>query len=230
MAKESPTTKKVLRIGHRGAAGHASENTLRSIEQAIALGCDLVEVDVRRTRDGDLVLLHDERVDRTTNGKGAVAEMTLKDLRTLDVDGGQRIPTLQEVLHVASGRVGLILELKASGIGAQVCALVQEAGFTGPVVYAAFLHEELLSVREPAPTAATMALFKKLPQDTVASAKNARATHAGLRFNTATKPLVNALHRAGRQVFVYTVNKPKDIQRVRALGVDGIISDFPDRI
>src|SRR5213593_3287192 len=106
MAKESPTTKKVLRIGHRGAAGYAPENTLRSIEQAIALGCDLVEVDVRRTRDGDLVLLHDERVDRTTNGKGNVAEMTLKDLRTLDAGGGPRIPTLQEALHVADGRVG----------------------------------------------------------------------------------------------------------------------------
>ena len=230
MAKESPTTKKVLRIGHRGAAGHAPENTLRSIEEAIALRCDLIEVDVRRTRDGALVLLHDERVDRTTNGKGAVAEMTLKDLRTLDADGGQHVPTLQEALQVANGRVGLILELKASGIGEQVCALVQEAGFTSPVIYASFLHEELLCLREPAPTAATMALFKKLPQDPVASVKNARATHAGLRFDTATKPLVNDLHRAGWQVLVYTVNKPKDIQRVRALGVDGIISDFPDRI
>src|SRR5437867_1535551 len=230
MTKESPTTKKVLRIGHRGAAGYEPENTLLSIQRAIELGCDLVEVDVRRTKDGHLVLLHDERVDRTTNGKGAVAEMTLERLRKLDTGGGQRIPTLQETLHLASGRVGLILELKASGIGEQVCALVRQAGFTGPVIYASFLHEELLSVREPAPTVATMALFKKLPQDPVALAVNGRATHAGLRFDTATKPLVNALHRAGQQVFVYTVNKPKDIQRVGALGVDGIISDFPDRI
>lgn len=221
---------KILRIGHRGAAGYAPENTLVSIQKAVELGCDLVEVDVRRTKDGHLVLLHDERVDRTTNGKGAVAEMTLERLRKLDTGGGQRIPTLQETLQVASGRVGLILELKASRIGAQVCALVQQAGFTGPVIYASFLHEELLSLREPAPTAATMALFKKHLQDPVASVKNARATHVGLRYDTATKPLVNALHRAGQQVFVYTVNKPKDIQRVGALGLDGIISDFPDRI
>ena len=221
---------KILRIGHRGAAGYAPENTLVSIQKAVELGCDLVEVDVWRTKDGHLVLLHDERVDRTTNGKGAVAEMTLERLRKLDTGGGQRIPTLQETLQVASGRVGLILELKASRIGAQVCALVQQAGFTGPVIYASFLHEELLSLREPAPTAATMALFKKHLQDPVASVKNARATHVGLRYDTATKPLVNALHRAGQQVFVYTVNKPKDIQRVGALGLDGIISDFPDRI
>lgn len=221
---------KILRIGHRGAASHEPENTLRSIEHAIALGCDLVEVDVRRTRDGQLVLMHDERVDRTTNGKGNVAEMTLKDLRRLVAGDGQRIPTLEEALHATNGRIGMILELKASGIGEQVCALVQQAGFTGPVIYASFLHEDLLIVREAAPTAATMALFKKLPQDPVALAMNARATHAGLRVDTATKPLVNALHRAGQQVFVYTVNKPKDIQRIRGLGVDGIISDFPERI
>src|SRR5437867_13434882 len=90
MTKESPTTKKVLRIGHRGAAGYAPENTLLSIQRAIELGCDLVEVDVRRTQDGHLVLLHDERVDRTTNGKGAVAETTLERLRKLDAGGGQR--------------------------------------------------------------------------------------------------------------------------------------------
>lgn len=230
MTKQSPPSTKVLRIGHRGAAGHALENTLASIQKAIALRCDLVEVDVRRTGDGHLVLLHDEGVDRMTNGKGNVAEMTLEELRTLDAGGGQWIPTLEEALHATNGRVGLILELKARGISEQTCLVVRQSGFIGSVIYASFVHTDLLQVRRVVQQAATMALFKKLPQDPVASAMNARATHAGLRFDTATKPLVNALHRAGEQVFVYTVNKPKDIQRVRALGVDGIVSDFPDRI
>lgn len=221
---------KMFRVGHRGAAGYAPENTLRSIEQAIELECDFVEVDVRQTKDGQLVLLHDERVDRTTNGKGALAEMALKDLRTLDAGAREKIPTLEETLHATNGRVGLMLELKASGIGERVFALVRQAGFAGSVIYASFLQEELLSVRRAAPTAATMALFNKPPKDPVASAMNVRATHVGLRFDTATQPLVNALHQAGQQAFVYTVNKPKDIQRMRALGVDGIVSDFPDRI
>ncbi|HET8579434.1 MAG TPA: glycerophosphodiester phosphodiesterase family protein [Nitrospiraceae bacterium] len=230
MAKETRTTRYVLRIGHRGAAGHAPENTLVSIQKAIDMGCDLVEVDVQRTRDGQLVLLHDERVDRTTNGTGEIATMLLAELRTLEAGGGQRIPTLEAALRMANGRVGLILELKASGIGEQVCELVRKTGFTGPVIYASFIHKEVLRVREAAPTAATMALFKKLPQDPVAVAVNARATHVGLRWDTATKPLIKAFHGADFQVFVYTVNKPSDIQRMRTLGVDGIVSDYPDRL
>lgn len=221
---------KILRIGHRGAAGHAPENTLGSIQKAIAFGCDLVEVDVRRTKDGQLLLLHDERVDRTTNGKGAIAEMTLKDLRMLDAGGGQWIPTLEETLQTANGRVGLILELKAKGLAEEVCCIVHASGFTGPIIYASFLHDELQHIHQAERGVSTMVLFKRLPQDPVAAGTSLRATCVGLRFDKATKPLLKAFHKAGLVVFTYTVNKPSDIQRVRALGVDGIVSDFPDRI
>lgn len=230
MTKESPTTRKVLRIGHRGACGHAPENTLVSIQKAINLKCDLVEVDVRRTKDGHLVLLHDERVDRTTNGKGAVAEMTLESLRKLDTGGGQRIPTLEEALHATIGRVGLILELKARGIGEETCSVVRQSGLIGPVIYASFVHADLFQVRRAVQQAATMALFKKLPRNPVQSALDAKATHVGLRHDTATKLLVEACRNADLRVFVYTVNEPSDIQRVRTLGVDGMVSDFPDRV
>jgi len=102
MTKERPPKKEALRIGHRGACGHAPENTLRSIAQAVALGCDLIEVDVQRTKDGHLVLIHDARVDRTTNGKGLVAEMNLEDLRKFDAGGGQKIPTAWLMTSAAS--------------------------------------------------------------------------------------------------------------------------------
>jgi len=229
MAKESPV-RKVLRIGHRGAAGHAPENTLASIEQAVALGCALTEVDVRRTADGSLVLLHDERVDRTTNGNGLVAEMNLEDLRKLDAGEGQKVPTLEEALEAANGRIGLILEVKAEGLAYDVCGIVRASGFTGPIICASFLHDELQHIRRADPDAFTMALFKKLPKDPAAEATRLQATHVGLRFDRATAPLVKALHKAGLVVFVYTVNKLVDIKRMRALGVDGIVSDFPDRV
>ena len=87
MAKESPN-QRILRIGHRGACGYKPENTLASIEQAIALRCDFTEVDIRRTSDDELVLVHDERVDRTTNGRGLVSALTLPDIRKLDAGGG----------------------------------------------------------------------------------------------------------------------------------------------
>ncbi|MGH7208156.1 MAG: glycerophosphodiester phosphodiesterase [Nitrospiraceae bacterium] len=230
MTKERPPKKGVLRIGHRGACGHAPENTLRSIAQAIALGCDMFEVDVQRTKDGHLVLIHDPRVDRTTNGKGLVAEMDLEELRTLDAGGGQKIPTLEEALQAASGRIGLILEVKAEGLAYDLCSIVRASGFAGPILYASFLPDELQHLRRAEPEARLMLLLKRPPKDPVAEAARLQATHVGLRFDTATKPLVTTLHKARLTVFVYTVNKRKDIQRMRAVRVDGIVSDFPDRI
>lgn len=229
MAKESPD-RKTLRIGHRGACGHAPENTLASIERAIALGCVLAEVDVRRTADGALVLLHDERVDRTTNGQGLVAEMTLEDIRKLDAGGGQTLPTLEEALTAASGQIGLILELKTAGLAYDACSIVRASGFDGPIIYASFLHEELQHVRRTDPDSKTLVLFKRLPKDPCAEAAKLRATHVGLRIDTATKPLLHTLHTAHLAVFVYTVNRPADIAKMKTFGVDGIISDFCNRL
>jgi len=229
MAKESPS-RKVLRIGHRGACSHAPENTLASIEKAISFACDLTEVDVQRTADGSLILLHDERVDRTTNGKGRVTEMNLEDVRKLDAGRSQNIPTLEEALSTAHGKVGLILELKAEGLAYDVCGIVRASGFPGEIIYASFLHDELQHVRRADPDAKTLILFKRLPKNPAAEAARLQATHVGLRFDTATLPLVKALHKTRLAVFVHTVNRQADIARMRVLGVDGIVSDFPERI
>jgi glycerophosphoryl diester phosphodiesterase len=229
MAKESPN-RKILRIGHRGACGYRPENTLASIEQAITLGCAFTEVDVRRTADDELVLLHDERVNRTTTGRGYVSELTLQDIRGLDAGGGQSPPTLDEVLKAASGRIGLILELKIEGLAYDVCAIVRASGFNRPVIYASFLPEELQHVRRANPDAQTMILFTRLPPNPGAVASRLHTTHVGLRLTTMTKPLVAALHHEGLIVFAYTANQPAEIRKMNLLDVDGIISDFPDRV
>ena len=229
MAKESPH-REVLRIGHRGAGGYRPENTFASIEHAITLGCHFAEVDVRRTADGTLVLLHDEQVDRTTNGMGFIADFTLEETQKLDAGSGQKVPTLEETLAMASGRIGLILEFKVPGLAYDACATVRGSGFVGPVIYASFLHEELQHVRRIDPQALTLALFKRLPEDPGATALNLQATHVGVRIDAVTKPIVQSLHDSGVMVFVYTVDKPAAIKRTKLLGVDGIISDFPDRV
>jgi len=220
----------VLRIGHRGAAGYAPENTLASIEKAISLGLDLVELDVHQTRDGHLVILHDERVDRTTNGTGLASEMPLMALRKLNAGAGQRIPTLEEVLQTANGRIGLVLELKGGGLAEQTYESVQRSAFARPVIYASFLHNQMRSIKEADPRALTMALFGRLGRAPVAVAKNVQATHVGFNYKVVTKSLIETCREQGLTVFVYTVNEQRAIQKLKSLGVDGIISDFPDRL
>lgn len=220
----------LLRIGHRGAAGYAPENTLASLERAINLGVDLVEFDVRRTADGKLVLMHDDTVDRTTNGQGSIESLPLGVLRGLIAGGGERVPLLEEALGCLNGRAGVMIELKVAGIAAEVCATVKAANFQGAVIYASFVHEELLTARSLMADAHTLALIEEAPIDLTAFAIDAKATHAGLALNVVTPPLVQALRAQGIKVFVYTVDEPQDIVRMKRLGVDGIISNFTDRI
>src|SRR5438552_12826487 len=220
----------MVRIGHRGAAGHAAENTIQAIEKAIALHADFVELDVRRSLDGHLVIIHDAGVDRTTAGHGPVAELTLAELRRLTIANELRIPTLREALKTAAGRVGLLLELKAEGLAEQIWTELRTSSIPGVVIYASFFHAELLRIRESDPGALTMALLEAVPVHPTAFAIDAQVTHVGLAFDCLSSPFVQALHQADLQVYAYTVNEPADIARARGVGVDGIISDFPDRI
>jgi len=219
-----------VRVGHRGAAGHAPENTLGAIQKGIALGVDFVEIDVRRTADGVLVALHDETVNRTTNGKGRVDRLSLRNVKKLDAENGEQIPTLAEVLEVSAGRVGLMLELKIEGMARQTVEAVRQTGFKDPVIYASFLHDELIQIRAADPEASLMVLFGRLPHTPVTRAKEYSPSHVGLRHDTVTRRLVEAFHRSNILVFVYTANSRRDILRALSLGVDGVISNFPERI
>jgi glycerophosphoryl diester phosphodiesterase len=222
--------RRILRIGHRGAAGHAPENTLAAIRAGISRGVDFIELDVQRTRDGQLVIIHDHSVDRTTNGTGFVSDLSWNQLHALDAGVGESIPSLEAALAAIDGRAGAMLEVKASGLGPAIYQAVQSAGFTSPVLYASFLHAEILAIHTLDPHAKTMALIEGLPISGAAFALEARATHAGISLDSATPDFVAALHRADLQVWVYTVNEPRLIAQAIGLGVDGIISDFPDRI
>ena len=221
---------RVLRIGHRGAAGHAPENTLAAVRKGIELGVDFVEIDVRRTADGVLVALHDATVNRTTNGKGRVDALSLRELRTFDAESGERIPTVEEVLKIAEGHTGLMLELKVAGVAHLTVQAVQNAKFKNPVIYASFLHEELRHVRAVDPQAALMVLFGQLPPDPVANAMQYQPVYVGLRHDTASGHLVDAFHQENLLVCVYTANSAGDIKHALSVGVDGVISNFPERI
>jgi glycerophosphoryl diester phosphodiesterase len=177
------------------------------------------------------VLLHDDTIDRTTNKTGFVAGMSLEQVQRLDAGNGQRIPTLEEALEIAAGTLGMILELKVEGIGNDACAIVKRTGFRDPLIYASFLIDELHRIRQADPLAKLMVLLpRSLPRDPVAEVVAVRASHVGLHFSSLSPVLLQTYHNLGRLVFSYTVNEPADIKRLRDMGVDGIISDFPDRI
>lgn len=214
-----------LRIGHRGAAGCAAENTLLSIETALAIGVDVVEIDVHRSLDGHLIVMHDERVDRTTNGSGYIRDLTLAELRALQPG----VPILSEVLAAVKDRAALMIEMKIRGIAHSVVAAVALARGSS-VYYASFLHSELLRIRELVPDARTIALIDGVPVSPAAFALDAKATHAGIGFDCLEPDSVTALQNAGIGVFTYTVDDPRDIAYARLLGVDGLISNFPDRL
>ncbi len=220
----------ILRIGHRGASGHAPENTLAAIERGITLQAHLVEFDVRATSDGQLVLLHDATLDRTTNGHGTISDQLWNDVKQLTGGDGQPLPLLADALQATSGRSGLMIEIKSEGVARQVCRTVQEVRFSAPVIYASFLHDELLAIRREAPQAQTMALIEGVPVNRTAFATDAQATHVGVAFDTLTASFLKSLHNHSLKVFVYTVNDPADIQTAKAMGVDGIISDYPERL
>jgi glycerophosphoryl diester phosphodiesterase len=222
--------RRVLKIGHRGAAGHAPENTLAAIRKGIELGVDFIEIDVRCTADGILVALHDATVNRTTNGKGPIDRLTLRDVKALDAGNGERVPMLEEVLSVVSGQAGLMLELKVKGAAQKTVEVVQKAEFKDPVIYASFLHEELGIIRSVDAEASLMALFGRLPQASVARAIKYSPSHVGLRHDTVTRRLVEAFHDEDLLVFVYTTDTTREIQRAISAGVDGIISNVPERL
>ncbi len=230
MVRSTHDQRNPLRIGHRGAAGYAPENTLGALELAITLGVDMVEFDVRRSADGALVVLHDDLVDRTTNREGRIGDLSLSVLREMDAGGGERIPLLEEALACLSGRAGAMIELKVRGIAVDVCANVEAADFQGTVIYASFFHEELLTVRRLIGDAFTLPLIEDVPIPSTAFATDAQATHVGLALDAVTPSLVKAIQEQGSKVFVYTVDESTDIARMKQLGVDGIISNFPDRI
>lgn len=217
----------MLVIGHRGAAGHVLENTLGSIEKAIELGVDYVEIDLRLTRDKHVVVLHDARIDRTTKGHGRIKDLKLAQVKRIKTKDGQHVPTLEEVVKLTNERVGLMLELKIRGLAKPVTEIIQRSGFSGTVIYASFNHTELGRVREVLPKAEIMALFEKGPIRLKRLVPKLRPNYVGLHFRRASKALVRNFHSNGLTVVVFTVNCTGDISMMRTFEIDGVISDNP---
>lgn len=219
---------KKLVIGHRGAAAYAPENTLLSFHTAINMGADMVELDVQRTADGQLVCVHDYDLTRLCKCEGLISEMQYDDLVSFDLGNGQQIPLLRDVLNAMKGKAKVNIEIKVPEIESEVAVLLDDSGMSSHVVVSSFLHETLASFREIDDTTRTGVLFNE-PLDDVASYANelgANCLHP--LFLILEQDLIDEAHGEGLLVFPWTVNDPEMMLGLWEMDVDGLITDYPD--
>jgi glycerophosphoryl diester phosphodiesterase len=226
-------------VAHRGAAGIAPENTLAAFKEAIRLGADWLEFDVRLTGDGVPVIIHDSTLKRTTASRGTVRSRTLAEIRKLDAGSwfddrfeGEKIPTLDEVLKLGS-RVRLNIEIKANCAPAReaaeaVWSRVTAAGLEDRTLLTSFDTEILRSLREIEPGAALGFPWQSGLRDPVRRALSLKCRMMLFEVGGLSEKKVRRCREVGLDVWVYTVNDPEDMRRVMDLGIDALISDRPD--
>jgi len=217
----------VIIFGHRGAPGYPrrGENTFGSFKKALQCGATGLEFDVRRCRDGRLVVIHDDTIDRTTNGRGRVAGLSYEELRLFDAGFGDAIPLLSDVLDQFGTECCLNIEIKDPGIEADVKALVLERRLERRVIVSAFEWQDLRSLTPEIP----IALLSTKLENLIAAGRELRASAIHPRRDLVTGTLVAAAREANLRMHVWTVNDAAEMARFHKLGVDGIFTDFPER-
>lgn len=233
------------KFGHRGAPGkpRRGENTIGSFNKALELGADALEFDVRLTLDEVLVVIHDLAVDRTTDGKGNVCDMTYEDLRQLDA-GGDCVPTLEEVLDYFGGHCLLNVELKEDGLAEKVKGMILDRNIQSSVIISAFdtddndpdsnsSWDDLYEFSGVVPTAllATKSKIRKMGEwEFVEAAVFHGCVAIHPEDNAVTSNLIFLAHSLKLYVNIWTANRPRQIKKFKAMGADGLFSDFPDRL
>jgi glycerophosphoryl diester phosphodiesterase len=228
----------VLNIAHRGASGTFPENTLSAFRAAIDADAAMCELDVQLTRDGAVVVIHDDTVERTTDGKGEVAEMTLAELQRLDAGArfrngavkGERIPTLDEVFAVTAGRCGLNIELKAGGLEHQVAQIMQARDAFGNSIVSSFDWEYLKKIQQLHFNIRIALLADEKPVDLMINAVAMRAHAINPRWDMVTADLCKAAHERSLKVYTWTVDADARMRALMECGVDGIMTNYPERL
>ncbi|EIA09604.1 glycerophosphodiester phosphodiesterase [Flavobacterium frigoris] len=225
----------MLKIGHRGARGYEPENTLIGFQKAIDLDVDGIEFDVHLSSDNQLIVIHDETIDRTTNGKGFVNTLSLPELKGFEIDHKYRIPTLTEVLDLVNQKCFVNIELKSYEAADKVVELIKKYINEKNWKYSHFLVssfdwnalQQVKFLNESIPIGVLTETDLDLA---LAFAKVIQAKSIHPYFLLLTKENTEQLQKKGFQVFPWTVNEIEDIKKIKTYNVDGIISDFPDRL
>lgn len=225
----------MLKIGHRGARGYEPENTLIGFQKAIDLDVDGIEFDVHLSTDNQLIVIHDETIDRTTNGKGFVNTLSLPELKVFEIDHKYRIPTLTEVLDLVNQKCFVNIELKSYEAADKVVELIEKYINEKNWKYSHFLVSSFdwnaLQQVKFLNASIPIGVLTETDLDlALAFAKVIQAKSIHPYFLLLTKENTEQLQKKGFQVFPWTVNEIEDIKKIKTYNVDGIISDFPDRL
>jgi glycerophosphoryl diester phosphodiesterase len=233
----------IVVTAHRGFSGQAPENTPAAFQAAIEIGADMVELDVHLTRNNEVVVIHDDTLERTTNGKGNVAEKTLAELKTLDAGSwfnshfaGERIQTLAEVLDIARNRILVNIELKKGKnfpytmeeLADRTLAVVEKAGMTGQVLFSSFDPAAVNRIKKKAPLLPIALIVDKPWEKPEDPGDGTRYPTLNCRTTVLNEGNIRRAHTAGIRVHVWTVNTREAMEKFLSLDVDGIITNHPD--
>ncbi|ALZ76017.1 glycerophosphodiester phosphodiesterase family protein [Rheinheimera sp. F8] len=218
-------------FAHRGVSGHYPENTLQAFTAALETGCQAIELDVF-LHCGELVVIHDRQVDRTTNGKGYLEDFSPAELRQLDAGNGESIPTLWQVLQLCANQLEINIELKGHDTAAPVVALLQQAqqqlGLRlETILLSSFHHPLLQQLKSLNPALRLAVLIGHYPADGVEIATRLGAVALNCDRGFVDAALVQAAHQAELNLYVYTVNQRRELLALRDIGVDGVFCNYP---
>lgn len=225
----------ILKIGHRGAKGFEPENTLISFKKALEMQVNGIELDVHLSSDEVLVVIHDEKIDRTTNGTGAVNSLTLYELKKLEIEVKHTIPTLKEVFDLVNQQCFINIELKGIGTAKQTVVLIEQYISDKKWNYSHFIVSSfdwnaLQEVKNLNPQIPIGVLTNTDIDLAFAFAKFIKATSIHPYFHLLNQQNTKQMQKEGFSIFPWTVNETEDIKRIKSFNVNGIITDFPDRI
>lgn len=235
MATACQTHTPPLNIGHRGAMGHVLENTLPSIDKALELGVDMIEIDVFVIASGELVVFHDDELDRLAlNAQGPIENHTRETLQQVILKDQHRIPRLEDVIERINRNVPLNIELKGANTARPTVAVLQTYYDRGwnpkDFIISSFRWDELATLRSLDPIIDIAVLTEEDPLQAIPTAKALKAVAINPWWKTLTAQNVKTLQKEGFKVYTYTVNEPEDIKTVTQWGVDGIFCNFPERV
>jgi glycerophosphoryl diester phosphodiesterase len=230
---------KVIITAHRGASGYAPENTLASMKEAINMKADFGELDVQETLDGEIVLLHDDELKRTTGSLKNIWEMNYEEVKTLDAGSwfsekfkGEPLPKLSDVIDSVRGKLKLNIELKNNGhekkLEERTIKVVKDKNFSGQCIFTSFDYPKIIKVKEIDPTLKVGLIFKRMPDSINVFTANMELL--SVHFSLVDSEFMKKAKENGKEVHVWTVNEENEMKRLIGLGVTSIITNYPDKL